>query len=99
MPDVSVRWYRYIPEGVPNPDTWGGMNWLYQPQVVEDKELTGIDTFSFKCTEFDSTYQSEQYKAVLVGLDLDTGAQIELTSNIITINKEEIPTDGYINKM
>lgn len=99
MPDVSVRWYRYIPEGVPNPDAWGGMNWLYQPQVMEGKELTGIDTFSFKCTEFNSTYQSEQYKAVLVGLDLDTGVQIELTSNVITINKEEIPTDGYINKM
>lgn len=99
MPDVSVRWYRYIPEGVPNPDTWGGMNWLYQPQVVEGKELTGVDTFSFKCTEFNSAYWSEQYKAVLVGLDLDTGAQIELTSNIITIGKEEIPTDGYINKM
>lgn len=99
MPNVSVRWYRYIPEGVPNPDTWGGMNWLYQPQVKEGKELTGVDTFSFKCTEFNSAYQSEKYKAVLVGLDLDTGAQIELTSNIITINKEEIPTDGYINKM
>ena len=29
-PNLSVRWYRYMPEGVDNPDGWGGMNWLYQ---------------------------------------------------------------------
>ena len=36
---------------------------------------------------------------MLVGIDLNSGEPIILTSNIVTIEKETVPTEGYINRM
>ena len=91
--DVTVRWYQYFGNSATAElvDMWGGSGWKY---------LEGKDGFTFTHSNESLSYgDAESYKAVLVGSDLDTGEQICLTSNILSVNKEVIPMSGFINEI
>lgn len=87
---LTVRWYKFK-AGATASDAWGGAEWEY---------LTGRDGLTLTCPISELLDEEpDSYKAVLIGFDDTIGKQVNLVSNIVSIDKESLPTEGPITKI